>query len=114
MNRSSAVQVYSERLTYGFAKTGPEHLAPSVPAGAQNLLRTTFPTLSDTQRRSVLAQTELTSGSPLDGTGTSAGAWQRLDLAAATSAVVRIGAHGSVQVVRTGTKAAVVRAHHHR
>lgn len=113
-NRKSAVNVYSERLTYGFSKIGAKHLAPSVPAGAENLLRTTYPTLSDGQRKSILAQTELTSGYPLDGTGTSAGAWQRLNLAAATSAVVLVEKHGAVKVLKTGVRAAVVTAPHHR
>jgi membrane-associated phospholipid phosphatase len=114
-NRRTAVSVYSERLTYSFSKIGKQHRAPSVPAGAENLLRTTFPRLSDGQRRSVLAQTEIASGSPLDGTGTPAGAWQRLNLAAATSAIVSVDRHDSVKVLRTGVRAQVITAsrHHH-
>ena len=113
VNRRTAVKVYTERLTYGFAKIGTKHLAPSVPSGAQNLLRTTFPTLTAKQRTSVLAQTEIASGSPLDGTGTSAGAWQRLNLAAATSATVQLGKHGSVKVISVGGTARVIKHHHH-
>lgn len=81
------------------------------PAGAANLLRTTFPTLTTKQRTSVLAQTELKSGYPLDGTRTDAGAWQRLNLAAATSATVQTGRHGTVTVTRTGGTSHVVRGH---
>lgn len=115
-DRRSAVRVYTERLTYGFAKIGATGRKPSVPAGAGNLLRTVFPTLTPAQRTSVLAQTEIASGSPLDGTGTSAGAWQRLNLAAATSATVRVGAHGAVTVTATGGTATVIHPakHHHR
>jgi hypothetical protein len=111
-NRKSAVKVYTERLTYGFAKTGEQHLAPSVPAGAQNLLRTAFPTLTAKQRRSVLAQTEIASGFPLDASRTTTGSWQRLNLAAATSATVRLGMHGAVKVIATGGTARVIDHHH--
>lgn len=113
VNRKTAVKVYTERLTYGFAPIGKKGLEPSVPAGASNLLLTTFPTLTDAQRTSVLAQTEIASGFPLDGTGTSAGAWQRLNLAAATSATVVVSKHGHVRVVETGGKARVIRHHAH-
>lgn len=107
-DRASAVQVYRERMTYGFAKTGTAGLAPSVPTGASNLLLTTFPTLTDAQRTAVLAQTEIASGSPLDQSGTANGSWERLDLAAATSATVAVAADGSVKVVATGGAARVV------
>ena len=113
-NRKSAVKVYTERLTYGFAPIAKRNRAASVPAGAENLLRTAFPTLTGVQRRAVLAQTELKSGFPLDGTGTAAGAWQRLNLAAATSATVQVGRHGAVKVVSTGGKAQVIVRHGHR
>lgn len=107
-DRASAVDVYHERLTYGLAATGTTGQAPSVPAGAENLLLTAFPTLTDAQRTSVLAQTEIASGSPLDQTGTANGSWQRLDLAAATSATVAVATDGSVKVVSTGGAARVV------
>jgi hypothetical protein len=101
-DRASALAVYRERLTYGIAPTGPVDRDPAVPPTAQALLLTTFPTLSDAQRTSVLAQTSLPSGSPLDGTGTAEGSWQRLDLAAAQTATVRANADGSVTVTSTG------------
>jgi membrane-associated phospholipid phosphatase len=106
-DRASAVSVFHERLTYGFAPTGPTSAAPSVPAGAAELLRTTFPTLSTAQRTSVLAQTELASGFPLDLTAADGPAWERLDLAAAMSATVEVHADGSVRVVATGGEASV-------
>ncbi|PPF77429.1 acid phosphatase, partial [Subtercola sp. Z020] len=107
-DRASAVATFTERTTYGFPQTGKTGLAASVPDGAENLLLTAFPTLTDAQRTSVLAQTELESGYPLDGTGTAAGSWQRLDLAAATSATVQLAADGSVSVVSVGGSAAVL------
>ncbi|MBF4635040.1 phosphatase PAP2 family protein [Agreia pratensis] len=107
-DRASAVAVYGERLDYGFAKTGAANQAPSVPAGAENLLLSTFPSLSDAQRASVLAQTQIASGDPLDLSGSAAGSWQRLNLAAATSATVQLNADGSVTVASVGGKAAVL------
>lgn len=105
-NRASAIRVYTERLTYGFAPMGSTRQAPVVPAGAGNLLLTTFPTLTDAQREQVLAQTEIASGNPLavgDGAG-----WQRLNLAAATSATVKIGANGTARVIAIGGAAKVI------
>jgi membrane-associated phospholipid phosphatase len=107
-NRASAVSVYTERLTYGFPQSGKKWLAASVPTGASNLLLSTFPSLTDAQRTSVLAQTELASGYPLDQSGTASGSWERLNLAAATSATVQVQRDGSVKVVRTGGVATVI------
>ena len=114
-NRKSALKVYTERLSYGFKPTGSTKRSPSVPAGAGNLLRTTFPTLTNAQRKAVLAQTETRSGNPLDTTathrhGTAPGSWQRLNLAAATSATVRIRKNGKVVVLSVGGNAKVKRA----
>ncbi|GAA4680117.1 hypothetical protein GCM10025780_26630 [Frondihabitans cladoniiphilus] len=109
-NRASAVSVYKERLTYGFPQISATNLAASVPTGASNLLLTAFPTLTDAQRTAVLAQTEIASGYPLDQSGTANGSWQRLNLAAATSATVQLAADGSVQVTATGGQATVLAA----
>ena len=108
-NRLSALAVYTQRLTYGFAPVSSTRLAPSVPAGAASLLLTSFPKLTSAQRTSILAQTEIRSGYPLDGTRTASGSWERLNLAAAMSATVRIGHHGLVKVVRTGGLPTVLR-----
>ncbi|BDZ50129.1 hypothetical protein GCM10025867_23700 [Frondihabitans sucicola] len=105
-DRRSAVNVYTERLTYGFPTTGKTHLAASVPKGAENLLLSTFPTLNAAQRTAVLAQTEIASGSPLDRSGTAQGSWERLNLAAATSATVLVSHDGSARVVSTGARPA--------
>ncbi len=107
-DRASAGRVYRERMTYGFDPTGETGLAPAVPAGAENLLLTTFPTLTDAQRTSVLAQTQIDSGYPLDQTAGGNGSWERLDLAAAMSAKVAVAKDGSVKVVSTGGSAEVV------
>ncbi len=109
VNRASAVEVFGERLTYGFPQSGPRGRPPSVPAGASNLLLTTFPTLTDAQRRSVLAQTEIPSGYPLDRSDAAGGSWQRLDLAAAMSATVVV-AGDTVRVTATGGVARVIRS----
>lgn len=67
-----------------------------VPPAAAALLRTTYPTLTDDQRRAVLAQTAIPSGNPL-AVGDGA-AWQRLDLAAAMSQRVTVSSGGAVTV----------------
>lgn len=102
----SAVDVYTERLTYGFDPVGPTDQAARVPAGAEALLRTVFPTLSADQRREVLARTEIQSGYPLDSTSDG---WQRLNLAAAFSSKVTLDANGNVVSVEPGQKAEVVK-----
>lgn len=107
-DRRSAVKVYTERLDYGLPAVGRAGRGAAVPKGAANLLRTTFPTLSDAQRRSVLAQTQSPSGSVLDRTRSGEGSWQRLNLAAATSATVVRTHHGGVRVIKTGGRAQVV------
>ncbi|WP_440710645.1 phosphatase PAP2 family protein [Herbiconiux sp. YIM B11900] len=109
-DRASGLVAYDERMTYAFAPAGQTGLAPAVPAGAENLLLTTFPTLTDAQRSSVLAQTEIDSGYALDQTASGAGSWQRVDLAAATSATVQLNADGTVTVVSVGGAATVLAA----
>ncbi len=106
-DRHSTVSVYRERLDYGFAPVGPTGTAGAVPPGAENLLLTTFPTLTDAQRIEVLAQTEAPSGYPLDLPGPQ-GSYQRLDLGSAMSATVRVDADGTVSIISTGGTAAVV------
>ncbi|MGC5165959.1 phosphatase PAP2 family protein [Luteimicrobium sp. DT211] len=73
---------YRQRLTYGFTQTGDTHVAASVPKGAEALLRTRLPYLSDAQLREVLRTTALPSGYPfLD----DAEGWGRLDLFSASN-----------------------------
>ncbi|MBB2895287.1 autotransporter domain-containing protein [Pseudomonas sp. AS2.8] len=54
--------LYTARMTYGFAPVGPTNLAPVVPVNAEVLLETRFPYLTASQRRDILASTELSSG----------------------------------------------------
>ncbi len=104
-DRASALTVYKERLTYGFSQTGKSGQKAVVPEGAENLLITTFPTLSASQRRTVLADTEIDSGYPLD---SSSEGYQRLNLAAAMSSKVTLSADGTVVKVEPGQKVASV------
>lgn len=71
---------YTERLTYGFTPIASTTEAVVVPKGAEVLLETRQPYLSDEQRREVMATTGLPSGYPLldDPEG-----WGRLNLFAA-------------------------------
>lgn len=71
---------YLRRSTYGFAPIGATTAAATVPKGAEVLLETRQPYLSDAQRRVVLKTTALPSGYPVmdDPEG-----WGRLNLFAA-------------------------------
>ncbi|MGB4778392.1 phosphatase PAP2 family protein [Microbacterium sp.] len=104
-DRASALTAYEARMTYGFEPVGATDAAAVVPAGAEELLVTAFPTLTGEQRRAVLAATEIDSGSPLD---SSSEGWQRVNLAAALSAKVTLDASGAVVSVEPGQPAASV------
>jgi len=71
---------YLRRLTYGFAPIAATNAAAPVPKGAEVLLETRQPYLSDAQRRVVLRTTALPSGYPVmdDAEG-----WGRINLFAA-------------------------------
>ncbi|WP_440114766.1 S-layer homology domain-containing protein [Paenibacillus sp. QZ-Y1] len=71
---------YTQRLTYGFPQIGSTTEPVAVPKGAEVLLETRQPYLSDQQRRAVLATTGIESGYPVldDPEG-----WGRLNLFAA-------------------------------
>ncbi|MFI9495909.1 hypothetical protein ACIG8K_30770 [Streptomyces halstedii] len=84
-------------MTYGYPHIGAENRPPAVPQGAEDLLRTAHPKLSDGQRRAVLAATQLPSGSVLDEQG-DGGSWQRIDLAAAMAAKVTAHRDGTLTV----------------
>ena len=104
-DRQSAIQVFTNRLTYNFKQTGQAGQDPVVPDAAANLLITAFPTLNADQRKQVLAATEIDSGYPLDA---SSEGYQRLNLAAAYSAKVTVDAKGAVTKVEPGQKQASV------
>lgn len=71
---------YIRRLTFGFAPIGATNAPAVVPKGAEVLLETRLPYLSEAQRRVVLKTTALPSGYPIldDAEG-----WGRLNLFAA-------------------------------
>ncbi len=73
--------LYRSRLTYGFAQNAENAgKGAEVPAGAEALLKSRQPYLSDEQRRAVLATTEVDSGYPiLDNSN----GWGRIDLVTA-------------------------------
>ncbi|MCP2638452.1 phosphatase PAP2 family protein [Microbacterium sp. HD4P20] len=77
---ASNEQLYVERLTYGLPRTGEAGLPVVVPKGAEVLIESRLPYLTDEQRRWVLHSTGLESGYALldDAEG-----WGRLNLYAA-------------------------------
>ena len=105
VDRASALTAYEARMTYGFDQVTASGKAPVVPEGAEDLLVTAFPDLTDAQRQTVLAATEIDSGYPLD---SSSEGWQRIDLAAALSSKVTVDAGGQVISVEPGQKVASV------
>ncbi|MCG3420895.1 phosphatase PAP2 family protein [Oceanobacillus jordanicus] len=72
---------YREKLTYGLPQTGVKGLAPVVPKGAEVLLETRQPYLTDEQRREVLYTTEIESGYPVID---ESNGWGRIDLVTAS------------------------------
>ncbi|MFD7425639.1 phosphatase PAP2 family protein [Streptomyces sp. NPDC059818] len=94
---AEALKVYKQRMTYGFPHIGAEGRPPAVPAGAEDLLRTAHPKLTGAQRRTVLAATQIPSGSVLDEQG-DGGSWQRIDLAGAMAAKVTAHHDGTLTV----------------
>jgi autotransporter-associated beta strand protein len=80
-NHDANKALYRFRMTYGLSQdTGQAGQAPIVPQGAEVLLESRQPYLTDTQRRAVLYTTSVDSGYPvLDDTN----GWGRLDLVTA-------------------------------
>ncbi|WP_053228071.1 phosphatase PAP2 family protein [Spirochaeta cellobiosiphila] len=74
-------KAYLFRLTYGFPQNGTKGLDPIVPKGAEALLKTRLPYLTDEQRRAVLYTTSIESGYPLLD---ASNGWGRLNLVAAS------------------------------
>ena len=92
-----AVDEYTERMTNGFEQVYRNDAPMIVPQAAPDLLLSAHPELSYAQRASVLRQTAIQSGYPLDDQSPE-GSWQRLNIAAAMAAYVRVNADGSVTV----------------
>jgi len=81
-NKALIKNRYREWLTYGFTQdTSKANQEPIVPKGAEAILKSRFPYLTDNQRRVVLYTTEIPSGYKiLDKTN----GWGRIDLLAAS------------------------------
>jgi autotransporter-associated beta strand protein len=90
---------YIRRMTYGLPQTGPANLPASVPKGAEVLLESRLPYLSDAQRRVVLKTTAIASGYPVldDAEG-----WGRLNLFAAADGYAAFT--GNVVVIMDASK----------
>jgi autotransporter-associated beta strand protein len=90
---------YLRRSTYGFAQIAATNVAATVPKGAEVLLETRQPYLSDAQRRVVLKTTALASGYPVmdDAEG-----WGRLNLFAAADGYAAFS--GNVTIVMDASK----------
>ncbi|MGF7140194.1 phosphatase PAP2 family protein [Roseimarinus sediminis] len=80
-DKAELKKIFRERMTYGFPQDSTKaNQAPIVPKGAEAILKSRFPYLSDNQRRVVLYTTEIPSGYKiLDKTN----GWGRIDLLAA-------------------------------
>lgn len=98
LSTREARTVYRDRMSYDFEPVHVTGLPMNVPPGAEMLLATSHPHLTAAQRRQVLELTALTSGYPLDDQSET-GSWQRLDLAAAMSATVRVDRDGNVHLI---------------
>ena len=90
---------YLRRSTYGFPQIAASNVAAVVPKGAEVLLETRQPYLSDAQRRVVLKTTALASGYPVmdDAEG-----WGRLNLFAAADGYAAFS--GNVTIIMDAAK----------
>ncbi|WP_027018931.1 phosphatase PAP2 family protein [Corynebacterium sputi] len=94
LSTSEAVDVYTERMTYGFDPIAATGEPVTVPERYAGLLATTFPELTDEQRTQILAHTAIDSGYPMDGPG----GHHRMNLARAMAAQVTVNADGSLSI----------------
>lgn len=85
--------------SYDFAPIYHRDAQMIVPQAAPTLLAGSFPQLDYAQRASVIAQTATAAGNPLDWQA-EGGSWQRVNLAAASAAKIRVAPDGSVTVLR--------------
>ncbi|MFI6338811.1 glycoside hydrolase domain-containing protein [Streptomyces sp. NPDC050535] len=112
LSTAQHVDLYTQRLTYGFSQVGKAGRTLKAPSDAAALLITAFPDLTIEQRKQILEQTATDSGYPLDLTADGEASWQRINLAAAMAANVVVDADGSVRVTNhsDATKASVAEA----
>ncbi|NMO34807.1 carbohydrate-binding protein [Streptomyces sp. GMY01] len=112
LSTAQDVDLYTQRLTYGFSQVGKAGQPLKAPSDAAALLITAFPDLTAEQRTQILEQTATDSGYPLDLTADGGESWQRINLAAALAAHVVVNADGSVTVTNhpDATRASVADA----
>ncbi|MEU6139080.1 glycoside hydrolase domain-containing protein [Streptomyces sp. NPDC047081] len=112
LSTAQDIDLYTQRLTYGFSRVGKPGRPLVTPSDAAALLTTAFPNLTTAQRTQILEQTATDSGYPLDLTAAGEASWQRINLAAAMAAHVVVNADGSVTVTNSSdaTKASVADA----
>ncbi|WP_158784566.1 phosphatase PAP2 family protein [Pantoea sp. BAV 3049] len=82
---------YRYTMSYNLPQEKVKQVPVVAPEGAEVLLKSVLPHLSDAQRRHLMVSTALAGGYPLSGNTPEQNFWQRLDLSAAASA----GHHGS-------------------
>lgn len=97
LSTQDAVDVYTERMTYGFDQIGPSGQPMDVPSYSEVLLQTRFPELTWQQRKAVMHLSAIDSGYPLD-EGTHS--FNRLNLAAAWASTPQVAADGGVSLRR--------------
>lgn len=85
--------------SYDFAPIYHRDAQMIVPQAAPTLIAGSFPQLDYAQRASIIAQTATPAGNPLDWQA-EGGSWQRVNLAAASAATIRVEPNGSVTVLR--------------
>ncbi|WP_206666342.1 hypothetical protein, partial [Bifidobacterium jacchi] len=95
---ANAVAIYTQRLTYGFGQVNKGGADFKVPQGAADLLRSTFPDLTDAEREQIIKATALDSGYPLDKSNDGSDSWQRVNLAAAMAAKVTRNTDGTLKI----------------
>ncbi|WUV83572.1 glycoside hydrolase family 92 protein [Streptomyces sp. NBC_01476] len=112
LSTAQDVDLYTQRLTYGFSQVGKAGQSLKTPSDAAALLITAFPDLTTEQRTQVLQQTATDSGYPLDLTADGGASWERINLAAAMAAHVVVNGNGSVTVTNysDATRASVADA----
>lgn len=112
MTAAQDVDLYTQRLSYGFSQVGRAGVKVQAPGDAAALLETSFPELTTAQRTEILEQTATDSGYPLDLTSEGDASWQRINLAAAMTAQYAVNADGTVTVTNhaDATSASVAQA----
>ncbi|MGV9825752.1 phosphatase PAP2 family protein [Gordonia sp. NPDC003429] len=94
----AALQVYRDRMGYGFTRIGSPKAPFVVPQTAIDLVGRTHPRLSRAQRGELLRLTAAPAGHPLDDQRPGGSSWQRLDLARAYTAKVTVLPGGAIRV----------------